>query len=126
MKKEYIDYICALYGYLLRIQEIHWDPDCNAYHVRSDEFYDIVKDATDDFAECAMGLEGKKFPKGKLLPMLPNSMDFPGMLKELEKDTIDMRTKVNSTEEGRNSGLANVLDDFIQNINKYKYLTSFR
>ena len=65
-----------------------------------------------------MGIEGKHFPIGKLLPMLPNAETLPAVLKELEKDVLDMKSKCNDTTE---SGLRNILDEMMQCVNKYKY-----
>lgn len=118
MKKEYIDFDCALHGYLIRTKEIHWATDSNATHLLCDEIEDDICDCEDRFTECAMGMEGKKFPIGKLLPMLPNSTDLVSMLKELEADVIDFKKKLNGAKDG---GLFNVLDDLQELTNKYKY-----
>ena len=65
-----------------------------------------------------MGMEGNHFPVGKLLPMLPNSTNLLSMLKELEKDIMDMKKKANDEKSG---GLMNILDEMLENCNKYKY-----
>ena len=65
-----------------------------------------------------MGMSGEHFPVGKLLPMLPNATDMIGMLKELEKDVLDLKKKLTGPENG---GLFNILDDMQEFCNKYKY-----
>lgn len=118
MKKEYIDFACALHGYLIRIKEIHWNTNNNSEHLLADELEGELHDCEDAFMECAMGMEGQHFPMGKLLPMLPNATETIPMLKELEKDILDMKGKHNTDKDG---GLTNVLDDMLQCVNKYKY-----
>lgn len=118
MKKDYIDFICSIHGYLIRIKEIHWNTSCNAEHLLCDEVQDCLMGCEDEFAECCMGIEGKHFQIGKLLPMLPNSESLPSLLKELEKDILSMKKKCNDTTE---SGLINVLDEMMQQVNKFKY-----
>ena len=118
MKKDYIDFACALHGYLIRVKEIHWHTDSDAEHKLCDDIEKDVHGCEDRFMECAMGMEGVKFPIGKLLPMLPNATDTMGMLKELEKDVLDLKKKLTGPENG---GLFNILDDLQEICNKYKY-----
>jgi hypothetical protein len=121
MKKYYIDFICALHGYSIRVKEIHWNTTSNAEHLICDEINNCISDFEDNFTECCMGIEGKHFQIGKLLPMLPNSESLIPLLKELEKDILKMKKLCNDTTE---SGLVNILDDAMQNISKYKYRAS--
>ena len=118
MKKEYIEFICSLHGYMIRIKEIHWNTTSNSEHLLCDEINDCISECEDEFTECCMGIEGKHFQIGKLLPMLPNSESLIPLLKELEKDVLSMKKKCNDTTE---SGLTNILDEMMQNVNKYKY-----
>ena len=118
MKKEYIDFVCSLHGYLIRVKEIHWNTNCNAEHLLCDEVEDSIHECEDRFMECCMGMSGEHFPVGKLLPMLPNATDMIGMLKELEKDVLDLKKKLTGPENG---GLFNILDDMQEFCNKYKY-----
>ena len=118
MKKEYVDFVCALHGYLIRLKEIHWNTNENSTHLLCDEIDDDIHECEDRFMECCMGMEGKHFEIGKLLPMLPNSKELIPMLKELEKDILDMKKKLNGPENG---GLFNILDDMQECFNKYKY-----
>lgn len=118
MKKEYVDFVCAIHGYLIRIKEIHWNTNENATHLLCDEIQDCLMGCEDRFMECCMGMEGAHFQVGKLLPMLPNANDLIPMLKELEKDILDM--KKNASDE-RSGGLMNILDEMLENCNKFKY-----
>ncbi len=123
MKKEYVDFVCAIHGYLIRAKEIHWNTSSNAEHLLSDDFHGDLLDCEDKFMECCMGMEGKHFQLGKLLPMVPNAESFIPMLKELEKDIIDMKKKCTAPEAG---GLMTILDDMLECVNKYKYRATQR
>lgn len=118
MKSEYINFVCNLHGYLIRVKEIHWNTKSNAEHKLCDEIEDSIHECEDRFMECCMGMSGEHFPLGKLLPMLPNSKELIPMLKEFEKDILNMKKSASSEEEG---GLTNILDEMLECCNKYKY-----
>ena len=83
MDKKYMDFICSLHGYCIRVKEIHWSTDNNAEHLLCDEIEEAIHDLEDRFAECAMGMTGKKVKVGDLKPMLPHATKLKEMLKEL-------------------------------------------
>jgi len=116
MKKEYIDFICALHGYMIRVKEIHWNTTNNSEHLLCDEIEDSIHGCEDRFAECVMGMEGKHFRIGDLLPVLPNSESLLPMLRELEDDIKDIKKKTVNDD-----GLNNILDEMLETCNKYKY-----
>ena len=118
MTKEQIDFICSLHGYLIRIKEIHWNTDNNAEHLLCDEIQDCIAGCEDRLAECLMGMNGEHFKIGDLLPMLPNSEKLKPMLKELEGEIIEFESKLTSKRDG---GLTNILDELLENVNKFKY-----
>lgn len=118
MKKEYIDFICAVHGYLIRTKEIHWNTTCSSEHANTDEFYNELEELEDLFTETCMGLETKHFPIGRLLPMVPNAESFLSMLKEFEKDVLNLLSKLKQRNE---AALTNVLEDMLTCTNKYKY-----
>ena len=118
MKKEYVEFICTLHGYLIRLKEIHWNTDNNAEHLLCDEISDNLSDCQDRFTECAMGMEGTHFKIGDLVPYLPNSEKLIEMLKELEGEIISFRKELSDETE---CGLINVLDDMLEACGKYKY-----
>ena len=59
-------------------------------------------------------------PEGKLKTLLPEAKTLDSLLKELQFDVIEYKKKVG--DDMKMSGLQNILDDFIQNINKWNYL----
>lgn len=119
MKKNIIDFLCCLHGYTIRIKEIHWNTDSNAIHKLCDEIEDDLCGIEDRFAECAMGMEGKKVKIGQLLPVLPNAETLLSMLDELGDD-LDAFFKT-IDDEKKFHGLHNILDDLAEMIGKYKY-----
>lgn len=118
MKKEHVEFICNIHGYLIRLKEIHWNTNNNAEHLLCDEILDNLSDCQDRFTECAMGLSGTHFKIGDLVPYLPNSEKLLDMLKELEGEIVSFKKTLNEENE---CGLINVLDDMLESCGKYKY-----
>ena len=118
MTKLYVDFICSLHGYLIRLKEIHWNTENNAEHLLCDEISDCLEDCEDRFTECAMGITSSHFKVGDLKPMLPHATSLLPMLKELEDETIKMEDKLQAKTE---RGLINILDELLENCNKFKY-----
>jgi hypothetical protein len=121
MRKDLMDYICSLHGYLIRLKEIHWSTSSNAEHLLCDEIMDMVRDREDEFTESAMGLYGEKVKVGDLKPYLPNAEELKAMLKELVSETVAVKRKLNKETE---AGLCNVLDEIICQANKFMYRTT--
>jgi DNA-binding ferritin-like protein len=121
MKKNIINFICSLHGYLIRIKEIHWNTENNSVHLLCDEISDDLSDCEDRFAECAMGMSGEHFKIGDLKPMLPHSTSLIQMLKELETEILEMEESLTNK---KDAGLINILDEMIEKCNKYKYRAS--
>ena len=121
MRKDLLDYICSLHGYLIRLKEIHWSTDSNSEHLLCDEIMGIVRDCEDEFTESAMGLYGEKVKIGDLKPLLPNAEDLKQMLQELLGETVEMKKKLSKDNE---AGLCNILDDIIASAYKFMYRTT--
>lgn len=118
MRKELVDFICSLHGYLIRLKEIHWNTNSNSEHKLCDEISDAIDECEDRFAEAAQGVDGTHFKMGDLKPMLPNAESLLPMLKELEKEAIALEDRLTGK---KDRGLVNVLDDIIECCNKYEY-----
>jgi hypothetical protein len=123
MDKKYMDFICSLHGYCIRVKEIHWSTDNNAEHLLCDEIEEAIHDLEDRFAECAMGMTGKKVKVGDLKPMLPHATKLKEMLKELADETMDMKDNLDGYQY---SGLENICDDIMEMCGKYMYRTTQR
>lgn len=118
MKKNFIEFICSLHGYLIRLKEIHWNTENNSEHLLCDDISDDLSDCEDRFAEYAMGMAGEHFKIGDLKPMLPHSTSLIPMLKELEKEILEMKELINSP---KDDGAMNILDEMLEKCGKYKY-----
>ena len=118
MRKDIMDYICSLHGYLIRLKEIHWNTSSNAEHLLCDEISGSISECEDEFTEVAMGLFGEKVKVGDLKPLLPNAEELKPMLKELVGETVAMKKKLNRDVD---AGLCNILDDIIASAQKYMY-----
>jgi hypothetical protein len=118
MDKRYVEFICSLHGYMIRVKEFHWSTDNNTEHLLCDDIEEAIHDCEDRLAECMMGILGKKFKVGDLKPLLPNSNELKKMLRELEIETIDFKKGLDEYKEG---GLINICDDILECVNKYKY-----
>ena len=117
MKKEYVEFICTLHGYLIRLKEIHWNTENNAEHLLCDEILDSISDYEDRFTECAMGYTDVHFKIGDLVPYLPNSEKLRPMLKELVGDIKDFRKKTKEDD----YAYTNILDDMLEACGKFMY-----
>ena len=119
--KDLLEYICSLHGYLIRLKEFHWSAPTHSEHVLCDMAIDKFTELEDEIAETSMGLYSKKIRVNDLKPMLPNGEDIMSMLKELVKETVDLKKKLTKDEE---SGLCNLLDEVISSAQKYMYLST--
>ena len=79
-----------------------------------------VLEVEDSIAECVMGILDTKFGVRDLKTMLPEAKTLDGLLKEMKKDLIEFKNFVGDDAEC--TGLQNILDDYMQNINKWNYL----
>lgn len=119
MKKEYLNFICSLDGYLIRLKELHWSATNNAQHILCDEIGDTIDSIEDRFAEYLMGETGKRIKIGNLKPMLPNSTSLLPLLSELSKETSEfLKHNLLSVSDG---GGVDILNQLLEEINKYKY-----
>lgn len=122
MNKRYIDFICSLHGYMIRVKEFHWSTDNNAEHLLCDEIEDSIHDIEDRLAECLMGMVGSKFKVGDLKPMLPNAKNLKDMLRELEVETNEFKKGIKENQ----GGVMNICDDLLETVCKYKYRATQR
>ena len=118
MRKEILDYICSLHGYLIRLKEIHWSTESNSEHTISDEVSGKIGSLEDEFAETAMGHYGERIKINDLKPLLPRAEGLKPMLDELMDETVQMKKELDSDSE---AGLSSILDGIIATAEKYKY-----
>lgn len=120
LKSKTIEFLSILEGYHQCLKGLHWSATHNALHALCDNIDEEVLETEDEIAECVMGLTGTKFGVGDLKTLLPEAKTLDGVLKEMKKDLIDFKNFIGDGTEF--SGLQNILDDYMQNINKWNYL----
>lgn len=120
LKEETKEYLSILEGYHQCLKTLHWSATHNSLHVLTDEIDESVLGVEDDIAECVMGILDSKFGLGDLKTMLPEAKTLDSLLKEMKQDLLLYKDKVG--DEPNHAGLQNILDDFMQKINKWNYL----
>lgn len=120
MKKECIEFLSELEGYHQMLKTIHWSTTNKAEHLLTDDIDGDILGYEDRFAEALMGEFGERFKTGELKSLLPNSHDTKSLLNELKGD---LETFNNNICKGKH-GLENIVDDFFESINKWKYLAT--
>ena len=71
-----------------------------------------------------MGYLGEKFRTGELKTMLPESDTLKTLLDEMENDIISFIEEIG--DDKKLDGIVNIIDDFLEDINKWKYLATIR
>jgi hypothetical protein len=88
----------------------------------TDDIDSSVLEYEDKIAENVMGCGAFRIGIGDLKTMLPSAKNLGDMLNELENDVKDFKSKL---EDKKHSGIINILDDFLTDINTWKYLKTF-
>ena len=120
LKKNTSDFLSTLEGYHQMLKMLHWSATSHAQHVLIDDIDSDVLKYEDDIAECVMGILDTRFGVGDLKTLIPEAKALDGVLKEMKKDLIEFKSKVGDSADV--AGLVNILDDFMQSINKWNYL----
>ena len=120
LKTKTIEFLSVLEGYHQCLKMLHWSATHHALHILTDDMDSEVLKVEDDIAECVMGVLDNKFGIGDLKTMLPEAKTLDGLLKEMKKDLLEFKSAVG--DDAELSGLHNILDDYMQSINKWNYL----
>lgn len=120
LKDKTIQFLSTLDGDHETLKGLHWSATHHALHVLTDEIDEEILKVQDEIAECVMGMLDTKFGVGDLKALLPEAKTIDGLLKEMKKDLIEYKESVGDKPEV--AGLNNILDEYMQNINKWNYL----
>lgn len=120
LKNKTIEFLSNIEGYHQCLKGLHWSANHNSLHVLCDDIDKEVLEVEDDISECVMGILDTRFGIGDLKTMLPSSKTLDALLKEMKTDLIEFKNFVGDDAEC--AGLQNILDDYMQNINKWNYL----
>ena len=120
LKEKTIELLSSIEGYHQCLKELHWSATHHSLHVLTDDMDGEVLKVEDEIAECVMGMLDIKFGIGDLKTLLPEAKTLDALLKEMRKDLVAYKEAVGDSAEV--AGLHNILDDYMQNINKWNYL----
>ena len=123
LKKHGLEFLNYLNGYHIRLKEIHWNTTCKAEHLLTDDIDGGVLEYEDKLAENLMGCGDFRFEIDELKTMLPSARTLSEILKEMQSDVNGFQDKLDDKE---HAGIINILEDFTEDINKWKYLATFK
>lgn len=118
-KENAIDFLSSLEGYHQQLKLLHWSTDNHSKHLLTDEIDGCVLSFEDAVAENVMGILDEKFSEG-LKSLLPENKELKSLLNELRDDVLSFEEDFEDEKDCK--GLVNCCDDFLENLNKYKYL----
>lgn len=116
-----IEFINKLEGWKTRCKNLHWSAYKKNIHVYLDEFLGILSDFQDSIAEDYMGIVGK-FPPTIIHGTPSNCTNAMELLLEIRTATITFYSTLPT--EILYKGIMSECENFIHNLNKYKYLFS--
>ena len=110
-----------IHGVHTRLKELHFSAPCISLHNLIDDFDEEFLEFDDAVMENAQALWG--FIKvGDIKPVLPESVEFLELLSEIKGMLVSIKREA-SDNEILWSGILNCVDDFMETVNKYIYLT---
>ena len=111
-------------GYHQLLKGLHWQADNKSEHLLTDDMDSSVLDFEDKMAENIMGFLGEKFHTGELKTMLLEADNIKSLLDEMENDIASFVEEIG--DDRKLGGIHNIIDDFLEDINKWKYLATLR
>lgn len=115
-----ISFVNELYGSYFTIREIHWNTYKMATHKLCDDVSEYLIDTTDSIMEAIMGSVEERPGFGILNPNIPKTEDLKMLLKVLKNKATLLKTWISGDQF---ISVNNLLDDFIQKIADYIYLS---
>ena len=112
----------VLYGYMIRMDELHWAADHNSKHKLTEDIKGALDTLKDEIAEEVMGAGEKTFGPGDITPIITTEIDLGAIIDEIALTLENYRECVERLE-GPYDGLISLVDDSIHDIHKYKYLS---
>ena len=119
LKKITNEFLSVLDGAHETLKGLHWSADNHSRHVLTDDIDHDVLEYQDKIAESVMGLIDDKFSVGELHALVGDSKEIKGFLNELYSDVKEYRGKVEEYD-----AIVNIIDDFLTDITKWKYLAT--
>lgn len=120
LKNKTIEFLSGLEGMHSRLKTLHWSTKNHSEHVLTDDIDSSVLEYEDKIAECVMGRLNVRFGVGDLKCLLPDAKTLDSLVNEMLNDVITFKKEIEG--DILNTGLNNILDEFIYDINKWNYL----
>ena len=115
-----LEYIKKIEGFRIRLREIHWSTQKHSEHVLTDDLIKEFEEHEDSVAEVCMGVLGVRIKVGEVIPTLPEETTLKDLLVTALLAAVELKRNVETSPNF--AGLVNLLDDFVQEISKGKYL----
>lgn len=123
LREKTIKFLSICDGYHELCKGFHWSAEKHSDHILMDDVDSAVLEYQDKIAEVVMGMIDDKFKPGELHALVSNSKDIKSMLKEMQEDVLKFKSEIG--DKPIVDALHNVLDDFLSDICKWKYLATF-
>lgn len=120
LKNKTIEFLSGLEGMHSRLKTLHWSAKNHSEHVLTDDIDSSILEYEDKIAECVMGRLNVRFGVGDLKCLLPDAKTLDSLVNEMLNDVITFKKEVDG--DILNTGLINILDEFVSDINKWNYL----
>lgn len=120
LREKTIEFLSICDGAHQLCKGLHWEAKNHSTHVLMDDVDSAVLEYQDKIAEVVMGMIGDKFKVGELKALVSDATTPKEMLEELEKDVLEYKDAIG--DEPKMAALHNIIDDFLTDINKWKYL----
>ena len=115
----FINFLNQLEGWKTKCKNLHWAAPKKNIHVYLDEFLEVLSEYQDNIAEDYQGILGHMNPN--VIKGIPSdSLTAIEMIMEIKKGTCDFYTAI--PEGTCYVGIKSETENFIHNLNKYKYL----
>lgn len=124
MEKDVLYFLNCLEGYHSILKTIHWSTSCKSEHLLTDEIDSSILKFEDRIAEAVMGITGNKIEVGTLKTLMPSSKNLTDTLDELTDDVISIMNKIGDNKE--HCGMINILEEFMESIATWKYLSTLK
>ena len=118
-KGSIIQFSNELCGTSLKLKEIHLHTTNQSEHELTDKCVWEISSVYDHLLEGMLGITDSKLEFNSIKPIIPESADVVELLKTLKKKADSLNTYICHSEFAQ---LENLLDEFIDNLNKYIYL----
>lgn len=117
----FISFLSKIEGWKTRCKNLHWAAKRKNIHVYLDDFLKVLSDYQDSIAEDCMGILGKMSPVciGGVPPMSADPYSF---IEEIRQGVLKFYDSV--PKDSVYAGIRSETENFIHEVNKYKYLFS--